>query len=134
MYELEKQFKEKLKIYFFCARTANPLTPQVINERFFGVVGYRQEDAFKRANEMYKDVPQTAIITHGDNTLIEDLLRNVKVEGVVLPPPLPQKPPQTIVQPMIGKEGLRAGLLYALDHYVKDEEKNKSLKKMVEEI
>ena len=133
-YEIEKEFKEKLKIYFLIVRPAN-ISP-IQNERAIGVVAYKTDEAIKKAQQNWS-APGMVIISHGDYVLMDEILSKVNVEGLTIieaPQIRDEIQPGQIIQPRMGIQGFKEGLLLAMNEYVKEEEDKKSLKRIIENI
>ena len=131
-YEIKKTFNEALKIYFLIVRPA--IIPPIMNERAIGVVAYKVEDAVEKAREDYATPGMTAI-SHNDYISVEDMLKKINVEGITIVS-APQSPRDVKPEkkPTIGLEGLKAGLLLAMEEYVKNKEDQEHLKRIVSNL
>lgn len=114
-YNIEKDFKEKLKIFFMIVRPA--MHPPIQGEKVIGVVAYRPEDAMRKAKDEHDAQQGLTIISYGDNVSIVELLSRINVEGVTVAAPIAEVPqmPKFEKAPVMGIEGLKSGLLYILN-------------------
>jgi len=127
-YDLEKHFKEKLKLFLMSIRPLN--APIIQNEKLTGIVGYRENDAMNKARTIY-NVPGFKILHNaGDNIPIEELLRRIKVEGVTI------AEPQTIVNLPVkpSKEQFVNNLKLFADEMVTSDTDKKVLKRIIGKI
>ena len=119
-YELSKLVEHKLKIWFMCVMKAG------INPMYTGVVAYDHESALKKAKETwYDNVPTTALLSFGDNCLVEDILKNVNIA---------QGKPVEIIKKVMPIDTFRASLLLASKEYIKSDKDRAILKKIINKI
>lgn len=131
-YPLQKTFQEeeKLKIFFMCVQDKSTIPPKV---KFVGVISYRHLDAVEKARKMWaENQPRVFIASHGDFEFMEEILKRVNCEGITIINQIPVRSPENPKK--IGKDQLKYDLMLVLDDYVKDEEKRKVLKNIIEEI
>jgi len=128
-YELEKEFKERLKLYLMSIRPFN--SPVIPNEKLIGIVGYRENDAMTKARTTY-NVPGFKILHNaGDNIPIEDLMRRIKLEGVVIA----EAPTETVINLPVKptKEQFVNNLKLFCDEMVTSDTNRKAVKKAIDD-
>jgi len=118
-YSLEKDFKEKLKIFFMAVRPGPPNF--LSDERFVGIISYTHDSAFQKGNEIFlKDKSKNlSLISHGDYELMENILGNLELVGkaiVIEKEKIIEKPAEKI-----GIEQFKNSLKLILNDYIKDE-------------
>ncbi len=129
-YDLEKDFKEKLRLFLMSVRPI--LSPPIAVEKLVGIVGYRERDAMMKAQKEYATPGLKIAYNAGDSILIEDLMRTIKLEGVTIA----ESPVETTINMPIKptKEQFVNNLKLFADDFVDDEEDRKVLKKIINKI
>ena len=128
-YPIEKDFTEKLKLFFMCVRSL-PQNPLQV-EKFIGVVAYRQEDAFEKAQKEF-GAPGLIVVSHSDFVLIEDLFRGINTSEISMPRTATEinilaREAQPEYKAM-AKETFKYSILMSADEFVKDEKDKLKLK------
>lgn len=119
-YELVKMVEHKLKIWFMCIMKSN------FNPMYTGVVAYDHESALAKAKETWCDnVPTTALLSFGDNVLVEDILKNVN---------LTQGKPVEIEKKVMPIDNFKTSLLLAADVYLEDKKDKTTIKRIINKI
>lgn len=131
--EIEKDFKEKLKLYFIIIRPG--IYPPIPNEHVKGILAYRTEDALARAKQD-EEQPGLAFIYTGNYIYVDELLKRIKTEGVTIISTPKKTVPQAIMYPpsKIGLEGFKVGLKMAAEEYLEDEKDKKKAKELINKI
>jgi len=130
-YPIEKDFTEKLKLFFMCVRSL-PQNPLQV-EKFIGVVAYRQEDAFVRARNDYGD-PGLIVISHSDYVLIEDLFRGINTGEIKAPATATEMNILLRASKELSFESFKNCLLLSAVEYVKDPKDKIQLKNIIKKI
>ena len=131
-YDMERAFKEKLKLFFIIVRFAH-----IQKERVVGVVAYKQEDAMRKMDDDYKDQSGVSFVSYGDFVLIEEILSSINVKGVVIKQSIPLTPKfekDSEPQPVLGVGAFKSSLLLVLNEYVKEGKDQKELRRIVSNI
>jgi hypothetical protein len=131
-YNIQKDFKEELKVFLFVVRPSNC----VVNpEKLVGVLGYRSEDVIKTAGQQFCP-PGSGLVafSHGDYIPVSKILEAVK--GKTSFEKINIKP---VVQPIISppkysKEQFISGLLLVCDDFVKNKNDKKEIKRIISGI
>jgi len=131
---MEKEFKEKLKLFLLVVQPA--IFPDVPNLHVSAQLAYRYEDALLKTKEtMPKEM---SIYFNGDFVIIEKLLEAIQeVEGGVKiesPGVIPLPSPSPAAAPLMGFEAFKAGLLMCLHEYVYEEQDVQDLQRILNKI
>lgn len=131
--EIEKSFKEKLKLYLFIVRPDNILPHP--NERLAGIIGYRIEDAIVRAKQDHAK-PGMGIIYTGDFIYIKDLIKLVGKEATTIQkePILEKEPFLKEFIPVTNREQFIWNLNLLNDYYIENEEDRENVKKAIKNL
>lgn len=128
-YDLEKTFKEKLKLFFMIVRPGN--IPAIPKERAIGVIAYRPEEAIKKGTEDFApDKSGLVAIWKGDYVEMEELMKGagmMKQEVSSQPQPKPTRKP-------MGKDKFKWSLQLAKDEYLTSQKDKKDLERIIKKI
>lgn len=132
-YVLTKEFRtqEKLKL-FLMAVVPNSVNQNggIFQMRYVGVLGYTHELAIEKAKESFIKDGLGAINSYGDFIPVEDILKNINYEGVVINHIVPESEKPKLM-PL---ETFKASLLLAGNEYLKDEKSKLALKKIIAKL
>jgi len=123
--------KQKLKLWLMCIKE-NATIPNSA-EKFVGILGYSHETALTAAKNTYILGTQGLVISHQDFILIEDLLKNINCEGVII---MQQAPAQieTPKDEKTTKEQFIARLKLASEEMVENKTDKQELLRILETI
>ena len=129
--KIERDTREHLKIYFMIARIPNL---NISSEYVLPVLAYNLENALITARQ---DAPTNLnIVFKGQALSVKEFLSKIRYKQAIAIPP--KEEPISIQPTKLGKKGLKAGLLYALNEEetcknLTNQDKGR-LKKIIEKI
>lgn len=134
--KLEKEFKEKLKLYLIIMRPID--SPAITVERAVGVLAYRPVDAIAKAQQIWGG-EGIGTVYHGDYILMEQLLSLLDEEEIEerkekTKARKKKTSQKTENQPKMPLETFKASLLMVMNEYVEDEKDRKTLARIIKKI
>jgi hypothetical protein len=125
-FEMEREFREKLKIFLFFVKTEN-IVPDSEKEKIGMIIAYRPQDAIDKAIVEY---PGKNIFYQGQSMEVEEFIKGVAWVGnmsdIKKEVELPLQP--AIKTEDLSKEKFKAGLLLVLNKFTKEDDKETLLK------
>lgn len=125
---IKREEPQDLRIFFFIARTPEIKIEQ---EKCIAILSYDLETALVRASQESKG---WGLVFHGQSTTIRELMERIYLDGIVSPPTTNLEAVEQISKEKLSLEQFKAGLAYAAEELVKNEEEKAKLKEMIKKL